>query len=499
MKILSADQIRHADAFTIKNEPIASIDLMERACEAFVSWFENRFDRKQTINVIAGPGNNGGDGLGIARLLLKKGYYVQAYAVRTGKRTSADFAINFERLSQIKEIYEIKASHDIPAFEPKDLIIDAIFGSGLSKQVEGLFAEVIAAINKSHATVIAVDIASGLFVDKPSIEEAIIKADYTISFQLPKLAFLLPQNTSYVGEWTIVDIGLSRSFIEKASTSYYTLEGGFVKKLIKKRDKFAHKGTFGRALLVAGSMGKMGAAVLSGKACLRAGVGLLTSHIPRCGYTIMQTAVPEAMVSVDASTNYISAIPAFNTYQAVGIGPGIDRKQETANALKNILSESTQPLILDADALNILADHKELIPSLPPHSILTPHIKEFERIAGKIPDDFQRIQLQIDFSQKFNVFVILKGAYTSISTPEGLIYFNTTGNPGMATAGSGDVLTGIATGLLAQGHSSLNTSILAVYIHGSAGDLAAEQKGYEALIASDIIDHLPIAFKKLKY
>lgn len=494
LKILSAQQIRELDVYTIQHEPIASIDLMERACQAFVQWFVQRYDASHKIGIICGTGNNGGDGLGIARLLRDWSYPVSVWIVRGSVKETDDFKINLKRLPQEIKVKDFgdAAKADLSSCH---ILIDAIFGSGLSRPAEGSYEQAILAINSSDAVRVAVDIPSGLFPDKHS-SGTIINAHYTATFQSAKLSFLLPENHSYVGEWCVVDIGLSKIFLKDVSTPYYYLTRKYVKKILKQRSTFDHKGNNGRALLIAGSYGKMGACILAARAALRAGVGLLTTHVPQTGYSIIQSAVPEAMASVDGHQETFSSPPALDGFDVIGIGPGLGQTEGTLHALRKIL-EAGKPMVIDADALNLVGAHRELLHVIPPGSILTPHPKEFERISGSWSDDFERLEKQINFSKETKSVVVLKGAHTSIATPDGQVYFNSTGNPGMATGGSGDVLTGILTGLLAQKYTATDAAILGVYLHGLSGDLAAREMGMSSLIASDLIDFLPLAFRNL--
>lgn len=496
MKILSAAQIRELDAYTIEHEPVSSIDLMERASQAFTDWFVKKFDTSHPVKVFCGPGNNGGDGFAIARMLLKKSYQVEVYAPFSEKK-SADCKVNEERYALLKKINYLRELFDFPLIERDTILIDALFGSGLSKPLEGLYAEAVRNINASGALVISVDIASGLFVDSQNEDENIVRPAYTLSFQLPKLSFLLPQNAVYTGEWHLLDIGLSAEFLDSIISDYFFSDEAYVKSLIRKREKFSHKGSFGKALIVAGSFGMMGAAVLAVKSCLRAGVGLVKAHVPRCGYEIMQTAVPEAMVLTDPSLDSITDISSSEGYSAIGLGPGFSEGKASAEALEKFLRSCNVPVVLDAGALNILSKERSLLKLIPAGSILTPHPGEFERLAGKSENDYHRLELLKNFAKEYNCYVVLKGAYTAIARPEGIVCFNSTGNPGMATAGSGDVLTGIITGLLAQGYSSLHAAVLGVYIHGYAGDLAAERLSEPALIASDILDEISEVYKIL--
>jgi NAD(P)H-hydrate epimerase len=466
MKILSAAETRQADAYTIENEPIASIDLMERASKAFTRIFTTHCDSSRNVHIFCGTGNNGGDGLAVARLLLKQKYQVDTYVVNFKGEGSRDFGVNYDRLKKIKEPHNLYEKGKFPDFGKNDVIIDAIFGSGLTRPVEGFYAQVISEINEKSNHIVSIDIASGLFVDGPSLNGAIIKPSLTISFQTPKLAFLIPENEDFVGKWIIADIGLNQEFIEKTNCRYHLLTDTVIKSMIKIRKRFAHKGDFGKAIMISGGMGKMGAAVLGAKACMRTGVGLLTMQIPICGYVIMQSSVPEAMVLVDIQKDYITQYPDLIPYDAVGIGPGLGMHAETTKMLYKLLENYSKPLVLDADAINIIGKNRFLQEKLPEGSILTPHIMEFERISEECKNHFERLKLQQEFSEKHKVIIILKGANSSVSLPDGRIFFNTTGNPGMATAGSGDVLTGIATSLLAQKYLPGEAALLSAFLHG---------------------------------
>lgn len=497
LKILTAPQIRALDAHTIAEEPIASIDLMERACRAFVSWFMEHFDNSHTVAIVCGTGNNGGDGLGVARMLKDWGFAVRVWIVKGSVTESIDFKINLDRLKHSDvALSEITGEPQCSLFEGHDVLIDAVFGSGLSRPPEGLYAQVITCINTTNACRVAIDIPSGLMADQATTGPA-VEARYTVSFQVPKLAFFFPSSYKYVGEWSLVDIGLSRDFIKQTETpnSYVLIRD--VRKMLRKRSKFDHKGSYGHALLVTGSLGKMGASVLSARATLRAGVGLLTVHTPQAGVTILQTAVPEAMLSIDDHAAHFAGSVSPERYTTIGIGPGLGKEPETVKAFRKLLENFPHPMVIDADALNMLGENRELLHLVPPGSILTPHPKEFERLVGPWQNDFERLEKQKQLAARLQSVVVLKGAYTAIAAADGKVYFNSTGNPGMATGGSGDVLTGILTGILAQGYDTLQATLLGVYLHGSAGDLAAKEKGMNGLIASDLIDFLSGAFARL--
>ncbi len=502
MKILSAKQIREADRFTIQHEPVSSIDLMERAATACFKWIAQHFSNKNKFKIFCGTGNNGGDGLAIARMLLQNGSHVEIFIARKNNQSSDDFGINEKRLLEIKKdfVSEIKSSEDVPVIYHDEIIIDALFGSGLNKPVEGIYRQVIESINKSGARIISIDLPSGMMADESSLQNnnAVTRASYTLTFQLPKLAFFFAENADFAGDVTILPIGLDKSFIDKQESDYELVEEAGITKIIRPRKNFSHKGDYGHAAIVAGSFGKMGAAVLATKACIRTGAGLTTACIPACGYEIIQTAVPEAMVVCDSNEKIISASFKPQSFNAMGIGPGIGTGKETANALKNLIQDFRKPMVLDADALNILSENKTWLDFIPPQSIFTPHPKEFERLVGKSENHFERNKKQIEFAKRFNIVVVLKGKYTCIATPSGKCFFNPTGNAGMAKGGSGDVLTGILTGLLAQGYSSEDAAVFGVYLHGLAADIAVKETGEYSLIASDIIENLGRAFLQIR-
>ncbi|MBN2350172.1 MAG: NAD(P)H-hydrate dehydratase [Bacteroidales bacterium] len=504
MKILTSNQIQKADSFTIQHEPIRSVDLMERAAIQLADWVVQRFDSGSSIIIFAGPGNNGGDGWALARLLYDKNFRnLQFYLLKISENISADSQINRDRLKKKTSIQvtEIKNPKDFPEIKKSDQIIDALFGTGLSRPLTGLAAELVQHINRSQKKqVIAIDIPGGLFGEDnaQNIRENIIKADVTLTFQFPKLSFLFPENGENTGEFFILPIGLSPEFVDQASTPYFYLTKEDISEKIKIRKKFSHKGTYGHGLLIAGCYGMMGAAVLASKASLRAGIGLVTSHIPRFGYEILQTAVPESLISIDSSDIIFTEFPELEKFNALAVGPGLGCKGNSRKALFELLNAYKRPMVIDADALNILGDNKQWIENIPEGSILTPHPKEFERLAGTFSDHYSRNVFQREFSKKHKLIVVLKGAHTAVTLPDGTCYFNTTGNPGMATAGSGDVLTGIILSLLAQEYKPEDAALIGVFVHGLAGDLAAEKTGQEAVIASDIIEHTGQSFIVLK-
>jgi NAD(P)H-hydrate epimerase len=501
MKILSAQEIRQWDQYTIEHEPISSINLMERAASECVYWLLKHYPDAESFIVFCGKGNNGGDGLAIARLLIEKKYPVNIYILEFGHKGTDDFQTNLSRLQQLSStaIHFVQSEEHFPVFTTGEVIIDALFGSGLNRSLEDVTAKLVDHINVAAHDTISIDIPSGLFVDRSSKGNVTVVAKHTLSFQCYKLAFLVPENAAVIGDVHILDIGLRPDFLANASTQYELLERAIVRSIHKPRNRFSHKGSFGHALLVAGSYGKMGAAVLSAKACLRSGPGLLTCHIPKCGYDIVQTSVPEAMVLTDFNSSFLTKIEEDLTkYESIGIGPGIGTASETKMLLREIFDAYRSPIVIDADALNIISSQKDLRSLIPAGSILTPHPKEFERLFGESANDFERIQLALQKAKELNCIIVLKGHHTLIATPDQKGFFNSTGNAGMATGGTGDVLTGILTGLLAQGYSSSETAILGIYLHGLAGDIAACELSMEALIAGDIAYFISKAFLQLQ-
>ncbi|MCX6335145.1 MAG: NAD(P)H-hydrate dehydratase [Bacteroidia bacterium] len=502
MKIFTCDQIRQIDDYTIRNEPVASVDLMERAAGKLLDWYTERFVPARPVYIFTGPGNNGGDGLALARMLSVKGYKPSVFFTGDSDNTSADWKINRSRLAdETKVPFEtITGSTHFPSLPPDSIIIDALFGSGLSRPVKGVAADVIGKINVSGLTIISIDMPSGLFGEDNSgnDNDVIVKASYTLSFQFPKLSFMFPENEKFAGQWQILPIGLDKEITERTETPYRLLDIEMVKPLLKVRNKFDHKGSFGHGLLAGGSYGRMGAVVLGSRAALRAGIGLVTCHIPSLGNLIIQCAVPEAMAVHDKEESVISDLGDLSPFSAVGIGPGMGTEKATQNALHEFLLRCNKPVVIDADALNILSENKTWFKDIPPIAILTPHLKEFERLAGKTNSGFDRIGRQIEFSANHNCIVVLKGAHTSITGPGGMVCFNSSGNPGMATAGSGDTLTGIILALLAQGYEPENAALLGVFLHGLAGDIAAVKSSCESLIASDIIDSIGEAFNRIR-
>lgn len=504
IKIPTASQMREIDAATMREEPVSSLELMERAASAAAQVVMSEWDNRTPIVVFAGSGNNGGDALAVARILCAHGYKVEAYLFNTGGKLSMECRANRERLSECPEgltFTEVTTQFEPPHIEKGTLVIDGLFGTGLNKPLEGGFAQLVALINNSPAEVVSLDMPSGLMCDDNRDNRThIVRATLTLTFQLPKLSLLLADNQPYVGRLRILDIGLSRSAIEALPAAYALSEDADFLPLIQPRKPFSHKGNYGHALLIAGKYGMAGAAILAARACLRSGVGKLTVHTPQMNNDILQTAVPEAILHHDISDEAFTTPVGgeLRDYSALAIGCGIGTSHETAAAFIEQVRRTQIPLLIDADGLNILAAHRNWIARLPMHTILTPHPAEFRRLVSTVADDGEALTVARKMAVERKLFIVLKGHRTAICSPDGMVLFNTTGNAGMATAGSGDVLTGVITALLAQGLAPGDACGLGVRLHGLAGDLAAEKVGEESLIASDIIDHLPAAFRTLR-
>lgn len=502
MKILTKSQIIALDKRTISEEGISSLDLMERAAQALTNAICQMFPQPRTFKIFAGPGNNGGDALAMARLLSERGYHSDVYLFNTRHSLSEDCQTNAERLLDYPDVnfIEVTSHFAPPPLLKGDVVIDGLFGSGLNRPLDGGFASLVKYLNASPAKIVAIDMPSGLMCEDNTynIPEHIIHAYMTLTIQMPKLAFFFAESQAYLGEWFCLDINLSRQGIAETPDKYQVTTQQDIRPFIKPRPMFAHKGQFGHGLLIAGSSGMAGAAILSARASLRCGIGLLTVHTPLCNLPILQMAVPEAMTSGDLHNHHFSSLPSTKKYQAIAIGPGLGQDEETANAMLALLQASDRPLVIDADALNLLAMHKEWLIHIPKGSILTPHPKELERLVGHCASSYERLKCACEFAVNHKVNIILKGAWTAVITPEGVCRFNPTGNPGMATAGSGDVLTGVLLAMLAAGLRPEDAALVGVYLHGAAGDSAASQKGECGMISSDIIENLPHTWRNLE-
>ena len=503
MKIFTSKQIHELDSYTIEHEPVASIDLMERAAREIAKAVMQRWQTETPIVVFAGPGNNGGDALAVARMLAEEGYSVTAFLFNVKNSLSPDCYANKQRLSSskhMKRFVEVVDEFDPPELNEATLVIDGLFGSGLNKPLTGGFASLVKYINSSDCRVASIDMPSGLLAEDNTynISSNIIRADITLTLHSKKLCMYLADCQQYLGEIAVLPIGLSEEWQKQTDSQFAEIEESDILPLVKQRNDFSHKGTMGHALIIAGSYGMGGAATMTAKACLRAGAGKVTVHIPHCNYNIMQIAVPEAVVHLDKEECCFSESIDTTQYDAVAIGPGLGQRNQTATALLAQLKRTECPAVLDADALNILSTRAAWMQQIPAGAVLTPHPKEFDRMDGNdCFSDFERLAHAREMAQRIKCYILLKGHYSAICNPDGTVIFNSTGNAGMATAGAGDVLTGIIAGLIARGYHTATATLLGAYIHGLAGDIAAEEKGMESLIATDIIEAMPAAFKKL--
>jgi NAD(P)H-hydrate epimerase len=490
MKIFTKEQIKEADKYTIENEPVASIDLMERASESIAGWLGENIDRQTPLLFVVGKGNNGGDGLAVARILRQKGFDCSVYLAYGKDFTNEECRINLERLPA-----DIPFIDNLAEIDERRLIIDALLGTGIAGNVREPAASVIAQINRLNNKVISIDLPSGMSTEPPTLpcryndeteSRQIIEADITLTLEFPKLAMLLPETGEYAGTIVTLPIGLSKQYMEQTESPYYYIDKPFVDRLKKKRLKFGHKNTYGHALLICGSKNMIGAAILATGAALRSGCGLVSVHIPYSERVALQTKFPAAILSFDKS-GYFSELPGdLNKYNAIGTGCGLGTRPETAKALESLLKSVKTPLVIDADALNIIAMNKELLKYIPPNSVLTPHPGELKRLTGEWDSEENKSKKTMSLASETKSIVVVKGAHTAIYLPDGRVYFNSTGNPGMAKGGSGDVLTGLITGLLARGYSSFEAAVMGVYFHGLAGDKAQEKYGLESMNSQDI-------------
>ncbi|MFH4969112.1 NAD(P)H-hydrate dehydratase [Gaetbulibacter sp. M240] len=500
MKIFSKEQIYEADQQTLKNQGISSTELMDRAGSQIFNWIHLRMQGAQVpIHVFCGIGNNGGDGLVLTQHLISHGYNVTTYIVNYSHKRSKDFLVNYDKVKSMTKSWPIvlEDKSSFPEMNQDDIIVDAVFGIGLNRPVIGWVKGLFMHFRKSKAFTLSIDVPSGLFLEQPvKDDDAVVWAGYTLSFASPKLVFFLPATAKFTQQWEVLDIGLDQDYLMSVETEADLIGKHEVLPLYIPREKFSHKGTFGHSLIIGGSYGKIGAVILSSRAALCAGSGLVSAYVPKCGYIPLQSAFPEAMVLTDIDDNEITDISFDMEPTVIGIGMGLGTSPNTMDAFEAFLQNNKTPLVIDADALNILAKRKALLKLLPLHSIFTPHPKELERLIGTWSDDFEKLKKVKAFSKKYRAVIVLKGAHT-ITVFQDKLYINTTGNPGLATAGSGDVLTGIITGLLAQGYSALAAAIFGVYLHGKAADIAVENFGYQSLTASHVIDYLGKAYLSL--
>ena len=502
MKIFGNDTLRAIDKITIEREGILSIELIERAAEAITNEIMSRWRANKKVSVFAGPGNNGADALAVSRMLIEQGYTPEIYLFNIGgNHLSKECAECRDKLREMdyENLFEVIDNFSLPALGEEHLVIDGLFGSGLKNALEGGFKILVRYINESKATIVSIDVPSGLHGDwnPSSINRDIIHADLTLAIQFPRLAFLFKENAELVGEWKVLDIGLSAEAINNSPTDYYLVEKADIRRSIHRRQTFASKADCGSALVVAGCYGMMGAAVLSAKGALRSGVGKVTVHSPRCGFSVLQSSVPEALFDADRHDIIATDIIPNREYNAVAVGPGLGTSEATIKALEDFLKRTDKPVILDADALNCIAMRPALLNCIPADSILTPHAGEFDNIFGKHNTDESRLQKAIDKAKRYGIIIALKGHYTAIVRRDGKIYFNSSGNAALATAGSGDVLTGLMAGFMAQGYAPEIASLIAIYVHGVAGELASEEHGINGVVAGDIAKYVGKAIKMI--
>ena len=566
MKILIGRDIRQADLYTIENEPVSSIDLMERAAVAIEAGIAGQDSAgKHDYVIFAGPGNNGGDGLAVARLLFKRfgsgrtgaGCGISVVTVGHDKPLSQDCRTNLERLPgevKVCDLKDLLCEPDDPGrrfvslFGRNAVVVDAILGTGVHGQVKEPVGSAVRLIGRLRglgviSKVISVDIPTGLPTEPETSEpeehedRCAVTADETITVEFPKLSLLLPETGRYAGHVSVAHIGLDMGFIRSATSQYAAVDADLIRTLMPSRGEFGHKGTFGHALVIAGSVGMMGAAVLSVGAALRSGCGLVTAHVPSEERHVIHVSHPSAIVSCDPSPVF-SALPSdLGRYSAIAVGPGLGRRHESVAALKSLLAAlsdgqetdgacRSRVLVLDADALNMISEHPEMFALIPRGSVLTPHVGELARLLssalesglidicesaegsrgrgcghgaqaavdGAYPwrDDMHKLRLARALAAGLSSVLVVKGAHTMICSPDGRVFFNMTGNPGMAKGGSGDVLTGLVAGLAARVRDPLGAAILGVWFHGAAGDRAARERGVESMNSSDILDSIRI-------
>jgi hydroxyethylthiazole kinase-like uncharacterized protein yjeF len=500
MKVFSAEQLHQADKITTEKHGITSLDLMERAGTQIFNWLHQRMQGAQVpVHIFCGIGNNGGDGLVLGRHLIEHGYVVHIYVANFTDKRSKCFLINYDRVKEITKKWPIlmTSEADFPEIHPDDVIIDAIFGIGLNRAPEGWVKKLIQYLNEQKAFRLAIDIPSGLHANKPVADpDAVIKANHILTFQAPKLAFFLPDSGEFAPYFETIDIGLDPEFLFNTKPLAQLVSKHEAKQFYKQRKKYSHKGDYGHVLVVGGSYGKIGAAILAAKGAYRAGAGLVTTFIPKCGYEIMQTALPEAMTITDAYDHLISEVDDIPVVQSIAVGMGIGTNERTVIALKKLFSETNTSYVIDADAINCIALDEELKGMIPPQSILTPHPRELERLVGEWSDDYDKLEKAKHFSKQHKCILLIKGA-NSMTVMEDKLFINTSGNPGMATGGSGDVLSGMIASLLAQGYDPLLATVFGTYIHGSAGNLVSQSKSFEAVMAGDIAEHIGNAFLAL--
>ena len=503
--VVTVEQMRRAEAHTMRTEPIASVDLMERAGARCASWISIaakagtcRPGSGGGYLVLAGPGNNGGDGLVIARHLHASGFKVHVLLPPLGDRTSPERDLQLKRAREAGVVVVTLEDGELPEMGPADVIIDALYGIGLRGPLEGWITSLITSINAIGVQVVAVDIPSGLQADGPS-DGPCLRATWTLTFEWAKTALVVPEHADAVGELVVLSVGIRPDpGLEKFGT-LQLMDGSDLRALLHPRPSAGHKGTFGHAVLVAGSAGKLGAALLATRACARSGVGTVTVHLPGVGPALLHATIPEAMCSSDGCSTHVTQVPKDLVGSAWGVGPGLGSHADTALMLKRLIQDPPAPLVLDADALNILAANPTWSAFLPAGTILTPHPKELDRILGSTSiDTNDRWTKARELAVRIGCVVVVKGATTAICTPAGHVLLQRWNNSGLAKGGSGDALTGLITGLRAQGYESVASACLGVYLHGTAAHAVAQQRGYDGMLISDVIEALPEAWKLVR-
>ena len=503
MKLFTTEEIRAIDRRTIEQEGVPSLELIERVAEGVADEISSRWRSNKPTMVFAGPGNNGADALGAARLLFERGFRPEVFLFNIGgDKLSTDCAASRDRmLAEVPDIifHEVKDRFSMPKITTNHLVIDGLFGSGLREELQGGFKSLVQYINDENATVVSIDLPSGMFGDwNPQIvNRNTIHATLTLAIQFPRISFFIPDNAELIGEWKIIDIGLSEKAIATSPANFCLVEQRDVHRRLRHRKEFASKADFGSGILYAGSYGMMGAAILAARGALRAGVGKLTVNSPKCGYQIMQSSVPEALFRHNRGEINIIDIHPERDFSAIAVGPGLGTNELTVKAVEDFLASINQPVILDADALNCIAIKPSILNTIPVLSILTPHAGEFDRLFGPQPSAEARLRKAIEMAKDYNILIILKGRYTAIVRPDGKVYFNSSGCPAMATAGSGDVLTGVLLSMLAQGYPAELASLIAVYVHGLAGEMAAAEQGEYGVTAGDIASYIGKAISEI--
>lgn len=491
MKIFTTENIRNIDRFTIEQEGVSSLELIHRVAEGVVSEILSRWTPTTPTVIFAGSGNNGADALIVGKLLIEAGFKPLILLFNfNGNSLSRDCRTAKRELLEHHDVnlVEIIDRAELPVLTPRHLVIDGLFGTGLRDPLEGGFKTLARNISESGADVVSIDIPSGMFGDWNArvIGRDVVHATVTMTVQFPRLAFFIADNADLVGEWKLIDIGLSKRAAEETLTKFYLVERDDIRAVLQPRKPFSSKADYGHALIIAGCYGMMGAAVMAARGALRSGAGKVSVHSPRCGFSIIQSQVPEALFSPDPNEIVISDMTPRFGWTAIGAGPGIGVNDATRGALETLIKTVKKPMVLDADALNIISRTPGLIDHIAPGSILTPHPGEFDRLFGTQTSAEARLLKAIEVAHKYRVIIVLKGHYTATIRPDGKVFFNSTGTAAMATAGSGDVLTGIITSLLAQGYKPEAASVAGVYIHGLAGEIAAETEGEYGLSALDI-------------